>query len=114
MMPYNRADTSLEGINSYALVSHQGSILVEYSKETECFVPDCISLRFSHRHQVIETSGGPNHMNGLWVAVFWKVCTILPENGNRHPAFVFHANDNQLKPQADCFFFITLTIECEE
>lgn len=56
MMPYNRADTSLEGINSYALVPHQGSILVEYSKETECFVPDCISLRFSHRHQMIETS----------------------------------------------------------
>ena len=43
MMPYNRADTSLEGINSYALVPHQGSIIVEYSKETECIVPDCIS-----------------------------------------------------------------------
>lgn len=56
MMPYDRADTSFEGINSYALVSHQGSILVEYSKETECFVPDCMSLRFPHRHQVIETS----------------------------------------------------------
>lgn len=56
MRPYDRADTSLEDINSYALVPHQGSILVEYSKDTECFVPNCISLLLSHRHQVIETS----------------------------------------------------------
>ena len=43
MMPYNRADTSLEGINPYVLVPYQGSILVEYSKETERFAPYCIS-----------------------------------------------------------------------